>query len=149
MFVHRRQNRTGHLTGSWSSSSPSVSGSPKLCHCADKHPSAMFGHPYNKPAHSYSPTPPGWIKGAKANKMPLLSSNPPSSIQIHSSVFSLFNLIFLSRGKRQEAGEEPGLGCWGAETCQALESSAERWDFRAGMLGLWLSLKKTGNTAGR
>lgn len=38
-------NGTGHLTSSRSISSPSVFGSLKLYHCADKHSSAMFGHP--------------------------------------------------------------------------------------------------------
>lgn len=52
LCVYQRWNRTGHLTNSRSISSPSVFGSLQLCHCADKHSSAMFGHLQNKPAHS-------------------------------------------------------------------------------------------------
>lgn len=87
----------------------------------------------------------GW-KGAN-QKMPLLQlkSYLPLS-NLSRWLFFPFELVSLSFGRRQGGGKEPVFGCRGAETCQALKSSTERWDFVAGMLGLWLGMKKIGHT---
>lgn len=147
LCVWRRWNRTRHLTSSRSISSPSVFGFLKLYHCAEIiQVPCLVTRTTNQPIHT-DQYPQGWLKGAIANKVPLLQFKPHLLLsKLTPCLFFLFELIFLSFGIRQGGGKEPELGCWGAETCQALKTSAERWDFIAGMLELWLGMKKTGHT---